>query len=65
MNSAGVVYGVNGKKGLYVREGVTAKTPKGTHWRAVAAASFNHVSVGSSDVYGIDLTQSIFRFNGE
>lgn len=61
----GVVYGVNAGKTLYVREGVTANKPTGTHWRAIAAPSLNHISAGSSSLLGVDLSQSILRFNGE
>ena len=65
MNDDGVVYGVNVRKILYVREGVTDNKPTGTHWRAIAAPSLNHISAGSSSLIGVDLSQSILRFNGE
>ena len=65
MKNDGTVYGVNAKKTLYVRDGVTANNPTGKYWRAVAATSFNHVSAGSSSLYGIDVKMDIFRHNGK
>ena len=59
------MYGINAAKSVYVRDGVTPQTPTGTRWRAVSAISLNHVSAGSSSLYGINLYQSIFQYKGE
>ena len=58
------MYGVNTRNTLYVREGVTKNKPTGTHWRAIAAPSFKHVSAGSSLLYAVDVRNSIRRYNG-
>ena len=60
-----MVYGVNSHKTLYVREGITGNNPTGTHWRTISAPSFIHVSAGSSKLFGLDTSESIFLFNGE
>ncbi len=66
MNKYGVPYGINWGKEVWVREGVTARLPTGTHWRAIPSPRFYSISAGSArGVYGVGLSGSIYRYTGE
>ena len=65
MDKEGKVYGVNVRKNLFVRDGVSSSRPTGTNWRYIPSPPFTHIAAGYSKIVGLELSGAIYYCGGK
>ena len=59
------MYGVNSKKLIFARIGITPNNPTGSRWQLVLSPLAKHVSAGNSAIWMTDTQDNINLFTGK